>query len=263
MIDIALSQKRMLVAIDAPDDEALLELAVSLARLQSAELSALYVEDINLFHIAGLPFAQEIDRMTTAALNFDTVQISHQTRRKIQRLQQRLTDLEKHAKLTVSLKVVRGQYIPEVIAASSEVDLLLFSKKTAGRTLAKGQKNSKKSFVAPIWNIFNGSQEAENALTLAIEIAENRKADLNIIFDTQRSQDINYFKQQAKKLLMGRSINSHLFAETKNDYQGVLTQILQRGCSMIVMNADHQDSEINLKAAQLSERASCPVLLVK
>ena len=52
---------RILVALDAsPQSEAALRAAAELAALLEAELEGLFVEDINLLHLCGLPFGREI-----------------------------------------------------------------------------------------------------------------------------------------------------------------------------------------------------------
>ncbi len=56
-------QTRVLVALNASRrDYQALELAASLAARKRVELLAVFVEDINLFNLAELPFAKEIVR---------------------------------------------------------------------------------------------------------------------------------------------------------------------------------------------------------
>lgn len=63
-IDIVSTQKRMLVVLDCfQDHQAILNIASHLAVKQKMEISALFVEDVNLVHLAGLPFAREVDRV--------------------------------------------------------------------------------------------------------------------------------------------------------------------------------------------------------
>ncbi len=55
-------KNRILVAIDtSPHGRAALEAAADLAAASSAELCGLFVEDLNLLRLAGLPFAHEIE----------------------------------------------------------------------------------------------------------------------------------------------------------------------------------------------------------
>ena len=53
--------RRIVVGLDAgPRDRAALEAAAQLAARMQAELVGLFVEDIDLLHLAGLPFAREV-----------------------------------------------------------------------------------------------------------------------------------------------------------------------------------------------------------
>ena len=55
------ASRRILVAIDtSPHGSAALEAAARLATELRAELEGLFIEDINLLRLAGLPFAREI-----------------------------------------------------------------------------------------------------------------------------------------------------------------------------------------------------------
>jgi hypothetical protein len=263
MIDITLTQKRMLVAVDGLQDMELLELAVSLAGLQSAELSALFVENIDLFQLAGLPFASEIDRMTSATLQFDSLQISQKLDRQLQRLRKRLDDIEKQSKLTVSLKVVRGRYLTEALAAAAGVDFLLFARTRGSKTTAHARPEIKQRYISPVWVIFNGTEASERAMKLAADIAVSRKAVLNIVLDVCSGQDVAGLERQAKQLLEGVQVSSHFFAEYNQDYGSVSQYVLQRGCCIALMSANQQEPGRTQKAASLfAEKAACPVLLV-
>ncbi|MGR9116233.1 MAG: hypothetical protein ACU85E_10740 [Gammaproteobacteria bacterium] len=263
MIDITLTQKRLLVAFDSLQDIELLELAVALAGLQRAELSALFVEDIDLFQLAGLPFASEIDRMTSATLQFDLLQISQKSDRQLQRLRQSLADIEKQSKLSVSLKVVRGRYLTEALAAADGVDFLLFARTRGYKSTERAKAGSKQRYISPVWAVFNGTEASERALRLAADIAISRKAGLNIVLDIASGQDVAVLERQVKHVLEEFQVASHFFAENKPDYASVLQYVLQRGCSITLMSADQRDPERTQRAAALfAEKAACPVLLV-
>lgn len=263
MIDITLTQKRLLVAVNGLEDIELLELAVSLAGLQCAELSALFVEDIDLFQLAGLPFASEIDRMTSATLQFDLLQISQKSERQLQRLRKRLADIEKRLKLTVSLKVVRGRYLTEALAAAAGVDFLLFARTRGNKTAAQAKPGIRQRYISPVWIIFNGTEASGRAIKLAADIAVSRKAALNIVLDVSSGQDIAGLEKQAKKLLAEFQLVTHFFAEYKQDFSSVSQYVVQRGCCIALMSANPQDPSRAQHAASLfAEKAACPVLLV-
>ncbi|MCK5669327.1 MAG: universal stress protein UspA, partial [Gammaproteobacteria bacterium] len=53
---------RVLIALDAmQENPGALETAIALAAQRQSELMMLFIEDMNLVNLAGLPFASEID----------------------------------------------------------------------------------------------------------------------------------------------------------------------------------------------------------
>lgn len=262
MIDLSVKPKKMLIAVDALQDSALLELAVALARAQGAQLTALFIEDINLFHLAGLPFATEVDRVTSAELKFDADRIGSASARRIERIRQQLDALAKQSELTVSLAVVRGHYLAEAMAAAATMDLLLLDRPRGNRSLTI-KKIPIKKFSPPVWVIYDGMEASERALRLAIDIAESKKSGLNIILQRQSDNGIAELEQQAKALLAGYNPAPHFFIQSSRSYESILQYVLQRGCSIVVLRADRSDPEASQRAASLfADRLGCPVLLV-
>lgn len=262
MIEFEGRPKKMLIAVDTLHDSALLELAASLARSQGAQLSALFIEDINLFHLAGLPFATEVDRVTSAELKFDVDRIGSASARRIKRIRQQLDELAKKSELTVSLTVVRGHYLAEAMAASATMDLLLLDRPRGNRSLTVKTIPAKK-FSPPVWAIYDGMDGSERALKLAIDIAISQKSGLNIILQRQSENGIAELEQQAKDLFAGNNLASHFFIQSSRSYDSILQYVLERGCSIVVLRADRSDPETSQSAALLfADRLGCPVLLV-
>lgn len=262
MIDVKVTPKRLLVAVDIMQDSALLELAVSLARHQCAQLSALFIEDINLYHLAGLPFATEVDRVTSAELKFDSDKIGAAADCRIKRIRQRLDDLAKQSELTVSLTVVRGRYLDEALAAAATADLLLLNKSRGGRSPSL-EKYTGKRYVPPVWAVCDGSDASIRALRLAAEIAESNGSGLNVILQNRSENGVAELEQQAKASIAGARVVRHFFIQSSRNYDAILHYVLQRGCSLVVMRADEQDQVSSQSAASLfADRVGCPVLLV-
>lgn len=262
MIDIKVTPKRLLVVVDVMQDTTLLELAVSLARHQSAQLSALFIEDINLYHLAGLPFATEVDRVTSGEMKFDADRIGSAAERHIKRIRQRLEDLAKQSELTISLTVVRGRYLDEALAAAATADLLLLNKSRGGRS-TNVEKSLAKKYVPPVWVVYDGSEASTRALKLSVEIAESRNSGLNIILQKHADNGLSELEQQAKAVIADAHVVRHFFIQSSRNYDSILHYVMQRGCSLVVIRADNQDQETSQGTASLfADRVGCPVLLV-
>ena len=73
--------RHILVALDAsPHSVAALMAAAELAALMEAELEGLFVEDINLLRLCGLPFGREIGSYSATARRLDNAGVERQLR---------------------------------------------------------------------------------------------------------------------------------------------------------------------------------------
>lgn len=264
MIDsTAETQKRILVALDTFQDfQALLDIAASLAKHQGAEISALFVEDINLIHLAGLPFAREIERLSTTELQLDASKIHLSLEKQAERIRYHLSNITRQSHLQISMTVVRGQYVTEALAAATGNDLLLLEKRTH-RQRKITSSSRKKQNVRPVWVIFDGSEAAAKSLLIAAEFSKSSHAELNIVLKTKDAETVTALKLQVRQLISDFAVNLHFFVQDQDDFTATLQNILQRGCSIIIINRNQQDTlSANQLASLFSEQAGCPVLLV-
>lgn len=242
------------------DFQAILETAARLAAHQNAELSALLVEDVNLIHLAGLPFAREIDVVSHCEQQFDLLKITEALENEVQQIRKFLSEVKEQSKLPVSLKVVRGHYLTEAITAAAEVELLLLNQRGGRSTKThihwRSQEKSR-----PIWVVFDKSPDAVRALALAVELMRSHHAELNIILKVQTEEDIAELKEKVHQFVAGSHVKVHLYVELKDDFSSVLPYILQRGCGIMIMNRENSGNSQQL-ISLMSEKGGCPLLLV-
>lgn len=118
--------RRILVALDPAFAQSLTpELAIKVAAGISAEIDALLVQDSALMTAADLPFAQEIlaptgarRGLTREALDLDFEIVQRQ-------LERRFEQLAGRAGLRWNVRSVRGDPIPQIIAAAAGSDLFI------------------------------------------------------------------------------------------------------------------------------------------
>ena len=131
------SGKRILVAFDASaHNQAALEAALRLAAKLEAELIGLFVEDINLFHLTGLPCAIEIRFPLAREEQPDAARIERELKIHAQQLQEKLAALAERAQVRWSFQVVRGKLTAELLAAAAEADWLLLGSSSMARQKA-------------------------------------------------------------------------------------------------------------------------------
>ncbi|MDP6706774.1 MAG: universal stress protein, partial [Alphaproteobacteria bacterium] len=102
-------RRRVLVALDAgPGSRESLRRAAELADEMGAELSALFVEDANLFRLAGLP-AAEIALGSGARRPFETRTLERELRARAAEARAELEEIARARQLAWSFQVWRGQ----------------------------------------------------------------------------------------------------------------------------------------------------------
>ena len=118
--------RRVILGLDpALPSRALLEAAVELAGEMQAELLGLFVENQDLLHFAGMPFAREVgfESATRRALDVESMERSLRTLAKEAR--QALELVAGRTQVQWSFRVVRGAPAAELLAAAEESDLVI------------------------------------------------------------------------------------------------------------------------------------------
>ncbi|ABL66166.1 universal stress protein [Chlorobium phaeobacteroides] len=127
------------VAIDcSPHSLASLNTAAELAGFLHANLTGIFVEDINLLRLADIPLSREIDFFSEKTENIEITGLEQLLQ--IQE-QQAETSLQKAAgKFMVkhTFRVCRGKVPEEVVIASLEADLLVLGRRGKSPTCRKG-----------------------------------------------------------------------------------------------------------------------------
>jgi len=120
------SLRRILVALDSSlEGGARIEAAAALAARCGAELLGLFVEDVDLLHLAGLPFAHEIAHTTASRRALDSVTMERTLRAQAEELRRHLESSAARAHITWSFRIARGHVVPELLAFTSDIDLMI------------------------------------------------------------------------------------------------------------------------------------------
>src|SRR6516165_4867430 len=180
---------RILVALDASTHSmAALAAAVQLAAAMEAELEGLFVEDVNLLRLAGLPFAREV-RHTASLEALDSLRMERALKAQAAQAREALAAAARRAQVQWSFRVVRGQVAQEVLAAAAQADLVTLGKQ--GRSRSPGARLGSTALrVAldapgtlllvehgvpgglPVLVLYDGSEGAERALDAAARLAK-------------------------------------------------------------------------------------------
>jgi hypothetical protein len=118
--------RRVIVGLDPlQQSRALLEAAAELAGEMQAELLGLFVENQDLLHFAGLPFAREVGFETATRRALDVGSMERSLRALAKEARQALEAAAKPTRIQWSFRVVRGAPAAELLAAAEESDLVI------------------------------------------------------------------------------------------------------------------------------------------
>jgi nucleotide-binding universal stress UspA family protein len=183
--------RHITVALDcSPHSIASLTAAAELARQMHADLTGIFVEDINLLRMAELPCSHEIRIYNTEPEKIERLQLERSLRLQAKEAERALQRIAQELMVEHSFRVYRGLVPKEVILAAHEADLLVLGRSgrspscrkglgsTARKALAEGKRPllfMRTGFTAKEWPVlvlYDGSKGAKQALQTALDLTQ-------------------------------------------------------------------------------------------
>jgi len=273
--------RRILVALDASTDSlAALDAAAKLAARVQAELVGLFVEDVNLLRLAGLPFTRELrfpslDPMTQEKMEQALRLQASQARRA----------LAKAAEIRAvrwSFQVVRGHVTPELLAAALSADLVTLGRASRphkhpsrlGSTAQALAQQAPHSILLtqqpikedrPVLLTYDGSNMAQKALSVAFYLAQAHQLPLTILLPDNADHDHTALVARASHWLAQQSpplATVQFVPLSQPDALHLIKTIHQEGGGTLVLGGP--ESLLKAEAIQaLLDRLDCPILVVR
>ena len=262
----------ILVALDASAvNRSILQAATTLAINLNAELNALFIEDINLFRLAELPFAREIVYGSVTGRGMNIADMERSVHTQTTRLRKLVETVAQQSQKKIVFDVQRGDIASVICNASRQTDLLIIGKNTqlikqslkAG-TIAKTLLSSTHCSLMvlqhgaiierPVVVSFDGSEASQHALSLASRLARQDHNALIVLFpavDDHRYQQLN--KQLTEKL-KDAALQAHPVRLANNTAVEILKVIKQYHGRILLLEAgrsfltDDQTRELVLQA---------------
>lgn len=215
----ATSINRILVAVDASAvNRSILQAATTLATNLDAKLNALFIEDINLFRLAELPFAREIVYGSATGRGMNLADMERSVHTQKNRLRKLVEVMAQQNQINIAFDVQRGDIVSAICDASKQTDLLIIGKNTqlfkqsmkigtvAQTILTSTHCNLMvlqhgAIIERPVVVVFDGSDASLYAVSLASRLARQDHNLLIVLFpatDDNRYQKL--YKQLTKKL---------------------------------------------------------------
>jgi nucleotide-binding universal stress UspA family protein len=211
--------ERIVVALDAsPQSVAALKAAAELATLMQAELEGLFVEDINLLYLCGLPFGHEVGSYTAKLRRLDDVAMERQLRVLASTIQQVMQRVAAQTPVRWSFRVRRGPVVEELLAAAQSAALLSVGR--AGRLRHRGIGSTAQSLVSqaqrpllllgegsgleyPLTVVYTGTEAAQRALELALRLVRREPSRLRVVVwaGGDAALDVGMLEQAARRVV--------------------------------------------------------------
>ena len=113
----------------SPDESLLRAVAAVAARLDT-EISGLFIEDIDLLNLAGMPFAAEVCFPAATRRCMDVASTERSLRGLADRARRALESIAQEESLRTSFRVARGSPLAEMLAAAAESDVVITASAT-------------------------------------------------------------------------------------------------------------------------------------
>jgi nucleotide-binding universal stress UspA family protein len=267
--------RRILVALDAsPASLAALDAAAELANALSVELSGLFVEEVNLLRVAALPSTRAPGSFSGRPAPLERQGVERGIRAEARRAREALAAAAERNLLRWSFRVARGMVAPEILAATSEANLVVlgrtgWSRSRMGSTAravamsAPGPALIVGSDARPgssVLVLYDGSESSERAIALAADLA--RKRGVTVVIPAKASQDARSLIARAERRLAERGMPASLVELPSGDASTLARVANHEDAGLLLVPRDAPAGE-DAALAGLVEEIECPVLLVR
>ena len=187
--------------------------------LIEAELQGLFVEDIDLLSLCGLPFGREVCSYTATVRRLDAAGMEHQLRVRAATIREVMGQVAARAPVRWSFRVARGSVVEELLAAAQGAALLSVGG-TEGRAGLRGMGSVAQSLIdqterpllisgegtgpgLPLTVSYTGTSAARRALELALRLSRREPARLRVVIwdGGDASLDVGRLEQDVRRLL--------------------------------------------------------------
>jgi nucleotide-binding universal stress UspA family protein len=272
--------RRILVALDASlHSLAALEAASELADALKAELIGIFVEDVNLLRLAGLPFAREVGFLSGVDRPLDSPGMERALRIQAEQARQMLAGVARGRQIRWSFRVVRGQVATELLTAAQEADLLALGRASWALTRRVRLGATAREVVAqasgavlllqhghaicpPVQLVYNGSPAARRAVPTAAHLASITGGQLTVMVVANAPEVAQRLQEEVDGRLQAQRVEGH-YRQLDNPAAEELAQALHMaGGGTLVIGADNPILE-GEGLPTLLDAIDCMVFLVR
>ena len=264
---------RIAIALAAEGaDHSALAAAAQLAASMQSELAGLFVEDINLLRLAGLPFAREFSHFTSLERRLESGEIERQLKAQATAAQRALALAAERAGVPWSFRVARGLMGAALLEIALEADVIALGatrrelvQHTDLWALAEGiagrsRRPVSRAVASPVVAVLKPSAEASRILQVAANQAVAAQRPLTVFIAADTPEGFTQLREQAVGQLGDRPAQFRRLSRA--GLAEMLAAVRAESPWLLVLAADETVLEQSAIQA-LCEQLNCPALLVR
>lgn len=270
--------RRIVVAIESPSEAAALEEAAGLAARLDAELEAVFVEDIDLVRLAGLPVGREVRFLTGESRDFTADTLEADTRAQVFAARRAVAAAAARARVACAFRTARGQVELEILSAAGKGDLLILGTgrrspwggARLGRTARAAAERAPRSVLiskpgarsgrVPLV-CYDGSAGSRRALDAGLRIFGIHEGRLGVLILADDAAGSETLRRQVEDLLTPLGVGPRFLYGARPLAHEVCSLAGESGAGVLVMAADC--SALDEPRREVLETVACPVLIVR
>jgi nucleotide-binding universal stress UspA family protein len=266
------------------EDVSSVEAAAALAARLRAELFGLFVEDIDLVHLAELPEVSTYSMLSAGGRRLAADQLKRVLRMQLVRSRQAIEEAAARRKIKCAFQIRQGRLVAEVLTVAGTSDLVVVGWSKEGISMpwattrmapvATAQavaETAARSVLllrpegavgGPVLIAYDGSDEARQALAAAAEVADEDGGMIEVALLTGRLDQAETWQRDVAATLadVGAAVKYvHMPKAGLDD----LCKVAEReGASLMVLGADLVLKK-NEPGRRILERVRCSVLMLR
>jgi hypothetical protein len=259
---------RIWVALDeSPHSTAALTAAAILAEELDAELAGLFVEDVNLQHLFGLPFAREFSVLTGAGRPLSQGEVEWAWRREAKAMQRLLAEAAGRQRLRWSFRVARGRVSAEVSTLAHSFDLVVLGKQTGNRVVALTRTTRlvgrpSQPRVGPVLVLFEAMPASASNLAMGVMLARRNGAELVLLVSAASEDAYRAACAAAQAALMERRTTGRCVWLPTLDEAGLIQAARREAAGCLVL-ADRERFLRQAGFERMLDEIECPIVLTR
>jgi nucleotide-binding universal stress UspA family protein len=254
--------RRIVVTLNSSESaRSVIDVAVRLAAVLGAELEGVFVEDINLIRLSGLPFLREVRAWSLGEEGISTQSMQRDLRALARQAERVFLEAAQAMGVGCTFRVWRGHASVETLSASFEADIISLR---GGPTLLYHARPLMKtcSPATPINVLFSASAAADRALAAACYLAGDLGAEIRVLL-ADHATPVTELEQRAGEILAGHGRQASFVRLGAGGLPALARAIRASGNNTVLLV---DPAHPLLREAGLNhclEALTCPVLFVR